>query len=50
MFFCINRLKEIKNYGKVRRIMYGASMGINGENNYTCEKEKLRKKYEKVRR
>ena len=41
MVFCSNRLEEIKNYGKVRRIKCGVSMGIYGDNNDTCEKEKV---------
>ena len=37
--FCSNMLEEIKNYGKVRRIKYGAS--IHGDNKDTCEKEQV---------
>ena len=32
-------MEEIKNYGKVRRIKYGAS--IHGDNKDTCEKEQV---------
>ena len=41
MVFCSNRLEEIKDYRKVRRIKNGASMGIYGDNDDTCEKEKV---------
>ena len=37
--FCSNRLEEVKYYGKVRRIKYGAS--IHGDNKDTCEKEQI---------
>ena len=40
-------MEEIRGYGKVRRIKYGASMGIYGDNDDTCESMK---KYEKLRR
>ena len=51
MVFCSNRLEEIKNFGKVRRINYRAS--IHGDNKDTCEKEQVwkcvsMKKYVKV--
>ena len=38
MVFCSNKLEEIKNYGKVTRIKYGASMRIYGDNKDTCKK------------
>ena len=41
MVLCSNRLEEIENYGKVRRIKYGASMRIHGDNKDTCEKEQV---------
>ena len=34
MVFCSNRLEEVGNYGKVRRIKYGAS--VHGDNKDTC--------------
>ena len=39
MVFCSNRLEEVENYGKVRRIKYGAS--IHGDNKDTCGKEQV---------
>ena len=37
MVFRSNRLEEVENYGKVRRIRYGAN--IHGNNNDSCGKE-----------
>ena len=34
MVFCSNRLEEIRNYGKVRRIKYRTS--VHGDNKDTC--------------
>ena len=39
MVFCSNRLEEVGNYGKVRRIKYGAS--VHGDNKDTCGKEQV---------
>ena len=42
-------MEEIKSHGKVWRIKYGASMGVYGDKDDMCEKEKLwksMKKYE----
>ena len=39
--FCSNMLEKIRNYGKVRRKKYGASIGIYGDNKDTCEKEQV---------
>ena len=37
MVFCCNNLEKIGNYKKVRRIKYGESMGIYGDNDDTCK-------------